>query len=181
MANEKRRIPSGKAVLISINKPHTDNIFSGIKGVEWCKKPLPEGLYYVYETKNKGGCGKVIGEMYIVGAWSVYSTYPLEDWLVNTGCVDPIALKKYAKNGIVYANVINDAKRYDEPKNLELFIVPSETGCCNEGNCRGCPYFEKGNGFNLEDDCMADFDTDEYKPVRKAPQSWCYVEDVQKW
>ena len=167
-----------KAVLISINKPHTDNIFSGIKGLEWRKKPLPEGLYYVYETKNKGGCGKVIGEMRIVGSKSVDTSGPLEVCLVNAGCVHPVALKKYANNGTVYANFIKEAKRYDKPRDLELFIVASENGCCNEGKCRGCPFFEKGNGFNVEDDCTANFDTDEYKPVRKPPQSWCYVEEL---
>lgn len=166
------------AVLISINKPHTDNIFSGIKGVEWRKKPLPEGLYYVYETKNKGGCGMVVGEMRIIGSKPVDTSRPLEVCLVNAGCVHPVSLKKYANNGTVYANFIQDVKRYDEPKDLELFIVPSETGCCNEGKCRGCRYFEKGNGFNLEDDCTADFDTDEHKPLRRPPQSWCYVEEM---
>ena len=48
-----------KAVLISINKPHTDNIFTHKKKkVEWRKKALPLATYYCYETKNKGGCGE---------------------------------------------------------------------------------------------------------------------------
>ena len=169
-----------KAVLISVNKPHTDNIFSFVKGLEWRKKPLPKGLYYVYETKNKGGCGKVVGEMQIVGSKAVNTNGPLEVCLVNAGCVHPVTLKKYANNGIVYANFIQNAKRYDEPKKLTDFIVPSKIGCCNEGKCRGCTFLERGNAAaGIENDCVASFDTDEYKPLRRPPQSWCYVEELK--
>lgn len=168
-----------KTLLISINKPHTDNIFSGDKGLEWRKGSLPKGLYYVYETKNKGGCGMVIGEMRITGSM-VFDTNGMQDaWLVNAGCVPLATLRKYANNGIVYANFINDAKKYDEPKSLSEYIVPSKIGCCNEGKCRGCDFFDCGNGFNLEDDCTANFDTDKYKPLRRPPQSWCYVEELK--
>ena len=55
-----------KEVLTSVNKEHLDNILDHIKTVEWRKKPLPLGKHYGYETKNKGGCGKVTGEFYIV-------------------------------------------------------------------------------------------------------------------
>ncbi len=68
---------------------------------------------------------------------------------------------------------------YDKPKELSEFIVPSKIGCCNDGKCRGCKYLDRGNGFNVEDDCNAKFCTDEYKPLRKAPQSWCYVEVIK--
>ena len=65
---------------------------------------------------------------------------------------------------------------YDEPKRIDELIVKSDSGCCNEGKCRQCIFFDKGNGFNVEDDCTATFDTDEYRPLRRPPQSWCYVE-----
>ena len=120
-----------KAVLISINKPHTDNIFAGEKGIEWRKKLLPEGLYYVYETKNKGGCGKVIGEMRIGGSKAVDTGKPLEVCLVNAGCVHPAALKKYANNGIIYANFIKCAKLYDEPKPLSEFVMANTQHYCH--------------------------------------------------
>ena len=50
-----------KAVMISINPPHTDNIFSGAKTLEWRKKPLPIGKHYVYETK-KGNLQEITGD-----------------------------------------------------------------------------------------------------------------------
>ena len=68
---------------------------------------------------------------------------------------------------------------YDAPKELGEYIIQSKIGCCNEGKCRGCKWFDKGNGFNLEDDCNAKFDTDEYKPITRPPQSWCYVEELK--
>jgi hypothetical protein len=45
-----------RVTLISIQKPHTDNIFiHKKKTVEWRKAPLPKGPALCYETKNKGG------------------------------------------------------------------------------------------------------------------------------
>ena len=54
-----------KSVLISIQRPHTDNIKALIKKIEARKnKPNQETPFpcFIYETKTKGGCGKVIGE-----------------------------------------------------------------------------------------------------------------------
>ena len=148
------------AGLISINKPHTDNIFSGDKGLEWRKSALPEDLYYVYETKNKGGCGMVIGEMCITGSKAVDTSGPLEVCLVNAGCIHPVTLKKYANNGIVYANFIQNARRYDKPKELCEFF-------------HAC-YKKKGT------DCSVCVDRRENtcKSITRPPQSWCYVEEL---
>lgn len=155
-----------KAVLISINKPHTDNIFAGKKGIEWRKKPLPEGLYYVYETKNKGGCGKVIGEMRIAGSKAVDTNKPLQVSLVNAGCVHPVTLKKYANNGVIYANFIKCAKLYGEPIELSEFWSADK-----------CPYTSKGC-CTYEYHC---FRAGQMKrcgsTLQRPPQSWCYVEE----
>lgn len=54
-----------KAVLISINKPNTDNIIGRAKTSELrTKAPCITTPFkvYIYETKRYGGCGKVIGE-----------------------------------------------------------------------------------------------------------------------
>ena len=139
-----------KAVLISINKPHTDDIFSGEKSLEWRKKPLPVGRHYVYETKNKGGCGMVIGEMIISGSKAVDTSRPLEVCLVNAGRIHPATLKQYANNGIVYANFITEAKRYDEPMDVQWLQKPSKPG----------DFWPKDAS------------------VTRPPQSWCYVEEM---
>lgn len=143
--------------LISINRPHTDDIFSGIKLLEWRTKPLPAGTYYVYETKNKGGCGMVIGEMQIVNAQAVDTSRPVGIWLVKAGCVQESALKHYAKNGTIYANFIKDAKRYDEPKPLSNYLK-----CPYPWDCSACDLFD-----GLDMSCN--------RKIR-PPQSWCRVE-----
>lgn len=156
------------AGLISINKPHTDNIFSGDKGLEWRKSPLPEDLYYVYETKNKGGCGMVIGEMRIVGSKAVDTSGPLEVCLVNDGCVHPVALKKYANNGVIYANFIKGAMRYDKPKELAEFWSADK-----------CPYASK-DGCTYEYHCFRAGKTKRCgSTLQRPPQSWCRVEELE--
>lgn len=54
-----------KSVLISIQRPHTDNIKALIKKIEVRKNKLNQETpfpCFIYETKTKGGCGKVIGK-----------------------------------------------------------------------------------------------------------------------
>ncbi len=173
------------AGLISINKPHTDNIFSGDKSLDWRRKPLPEDLYYVYETKNKGGCGMVIGEMYITGSKGIDTSGPLEVGLINAGCVHPVALKKYANNGIVYANFIKDAKRYDEPKMLSKFSVIDKDAikkCPNRERAFSNPVLCNGAMLPAGYVCMKG-EVDwcvkcKPKPVVRPPQNWCHVEEL---
>ena len=56
-----------QTVILSINKPHTDNIFDGIKKLEVRKNfPYIESPYrvLVYETKKNKGVGAIIGEFF---------------------------------------------------------------------------------------------------------------------
>ncbi|MBO5969381.1 MAG: ASCH domain-containing protein [Clostridia bacterium] len=98
----------------------------------------------------------------------------------NTGFENLEDLCEYGNGKRLYGWNISNLVIYDQPKKLSEFIVPSNVGCCNDGKCRGCRWIDRGNGFNIEDDCSAPFCTDEYKPLRKAPQSWCYVEEVNR-
>lgn len=102
---------------------------------------------------------------------------PDHQWLKKS-CLPYDEVVHYGKLAPLYGWHISGLKIYDEPKMLSEFIVASKYGCCNEGVCRDCPHFEKGNGIDIEDDCLADFDTDAYKPLRRPPQSWCYVEEL---
>jgi hypothetical protein len=56
-----------RAVIISINPPYTDKILNGEKKFEFRKKIInamqdihDETYIYIYETKNKGGKGRII-------------------------------------------------------------------------------------------------------------------------
>ncbi len=99
---------------------------------------------------------------------------------LEKACLTYEDFKKYAFwENVMYGWHISDLVIYDKPRELSEFIMPSKIGCCNEGKCRGCKYLDRGNGYNIEDDCNAKFSTDEFKPLRRPPQSWCYVEDTE--
>lgn len=155
-----------KDVLTSVNKEHLNNILDGIKKVEWRKKPLPLGKHYGYETKNKGGCGKVTGEFYIVENIKV-DLFDIvcndEKDLIKKGCVDWGFLNKYAgiERPYLYANIIENAKRYDKPKELNEFTPI----CKVKGEwCDNCICYEETFGG-----CC--------RVLKRPPQSWCYVEE----
>ena len=162
-----------KATLTSINKPHTDNIFtdepSRKKTVEWRTKPLPKGLHYVYETKNKGGCGKVIGEMTIVENIKYADVSAIPHEMILKGRVGARKLDIYANGRPLYANVIVNAKRYDKPKELGEFKVKCKEQKHGECLLSSCglnePYFHT---------CAEGG----YKPLNRPPQSCCFVESL---
>lgn len=62
-------------ILISINPPYSDMILNGEKGTEYRKQIVSSikrgDKLFIYETKNKGGSGKVIG---CVEVKNVFST-----------------------------------------------------------------------------------------------------------
>ena len=185
-----------KAVLMSIQPKWCELIASGKKTVEVRKtKPKLETPFkvYIYCTQGKFADLGIIGqEMYekrckVIGEFVCDKVVKFENSLydealqetVARSCVPMYDLLVYiGKQDYGYGWHITDLVIYDKPRGLGEFIVPSKIGCCNEGKCRGCKYLDRGNGFNIEDDCNAEFSTDEYKPLRRPPQSWCYCEEV---
>lgn len=68
-------------VMISVNPPYSKMIFTKYKPFEFRNRvlkgmdtgyPLEDILAYIYETKNKGGSGKVIGKVTVSGAYSLH-------------------------------------------------------------------------------------------------------------
>lgn len=99
---------------------------------------------------------------------------------IKKSCISKTELKAYGSFAeCVYGWHIKNLVIYDTPKKLGKYVVPAYGhGCVNEGKCRECIFFDSGNGYNVEDDCNAHFCTDDYKPMRRPPQSWCYVEEI---
>jgi predicted transcriptional regulator len=69
------------AVMISINPPYTEMIMSGYKWMEFRNKIIKtmlefefDEIIYIYETKNKGGQGKVIGECHLLSVHELLYT-----------------------------------------------------------------------------------------------------------
>lgn len=198
-----------KSALFSIKPKYCELIARGKKTVEVRKTrpkiPTPfKG--YVYETKSlyrgSGNClfqgqGKVIGEFIcdeinlitqVSNMMSNKADYRavsadgtlLSDDIFNLAQLTKKEVSDYLEGRNGYALHISDLVIYDKPKELSEFIVHSKIGCVNEGKCQGCQYFDFGNGYNIEADCNAPFCTDEYKPLKRPPQSWCYVEELNK-
>ncbi len=163
------------ATLTSVNKEHLDNILDGIKTIEWRKKPLPLGKHYGYETKNKGGCGKVTGEFEVVKniKFNLHGDTYRPQWLAK-GCVPFKFLVKYANGAeYLYANIIERAKRYDKPKLLgEFFHL-----CENDNNCVDCKYWvHENNESGITEFCGCDG----LKPIIRPPQSYMFVEELKE-
>lgn len=173
------RFEEGVAGLISINKPHTDNIFIHLqKRVEWRKQPLPLGKYYVYETKHDGGCGKVIGEFRVVEhtRYSAKSKVDLKfipPVVIELGCLGTDELYKYGSRKSLWANLLNGIKLYDKPKELGEFIAHCSRYkedafykkacviCCEQKK------YIKGKGWFCQ------------RKLTRPPQSWRRVQEIK--
>lgn len=140
---------------------------------------------YIYETKAqfiksvKGACtsygygrGKVIGEfvcdkIYVRPANTIYFGKGKDDYLdlIKSACMTEIELLEYMGNQFnkdIYFWHISDLKIYDKPKELDMFRKPCSFSCDEYGNGKG--------------DCST---CGELNIITRAPQSWCYVEELQ--
>lgn len=182
-----------RAVLISIRPQFCEMIAAWEKTLEIRKtKPAIETPFkcYIYQTKKKWlykllvrmnlpyiaelltqGRGKVIGEFVCD---FVYPITDGSDWISNwlickMSCLTEEEIRAY---GGKFAWSISNLKIYKKPKSLSQFHFPPET-FCEKGLCGGCPEYGMPDEYG---DVM--FDCEWKRPVLKAPQSWCYVEEV---
>ena len=165
-----------KSVLISIQRPHTDNIKALIKKIEVRKNtPNQETPFpcFIYETKTKGGCGKVIGE-FICNKVEMFSVGSLRcDDIEKLACLSYTEMINYfykpeeldgntAKFG--YGWHISDLKIYDKPKELREFKRWNRTE--ENAPCAHTKWL-----YPDCKDCKA-------CNLTRPPQSWCYVESL---
>ena len=185
-----------KAVLISIRPEWCEKIVNGEKTIEVRKtRPKLETPFkcYIYCTKGEekwlAGIigkhpserinGKVIGEFvcdsYI--GWGVnpldglYMIFPNE---LAATCLTGKDFEKYGNGKTLYGWHISALQIYGKPRELGEFYFPPEKYCEKE-LCGGCPH-----------DQMADvngeyaYDCEWRRPITRAPQSWCYVEELEE-
>ena len=170
-----------RAILLSVNPPHTTNIFEKKKRLEWRRGCLPQGKAYIYETKRGGGCGMVVGEVVFTGSAKFRNVEEIPPRMIKEGCVSADKLHKYVGEGTgIVANFIQHAKRYDEPKELSEFVTKGDCDCMN---CRKCFWCIPADSYpGAEDDCDLAYinikKNESLKPIIQPPQSWCYVEDL---
>lgn len=196
-----------KAVLISIHPKWCELIASSKKTVEVRKtKPKLETPFkvYIYETQGRTetplvdeeghhifkGRGQVIGEFVCrnIDFHSINNLVIKEDaehTLMGT-CLEKADVLKYIgyqtgtniyeKPYLFYCWHISDLVIYDEPKELREFYTQCKeypkTGTIDTPKkCRKCKYQYT---WNLASKCRIDGTM----PIKRPPQSWCYVEDL---
>ena len=186
-----------KSVLLSIQPKWCELITQGKKTVEVRKtKPKLETPFkcYIYCTKsripyesfavsgNPYECGgKVIGE-FVCDKITEYecSSDGFGELATTCGtCLTYDEIINYCNGNELYGWYISDLVIYDKPRDLSEFYTEGDCDCIN---CKNCAWFDRGNGYNVEDDCnlayKGAFTHRSFKPIRRPPQSWCYVEEI---
>lgn len=180
-----------KAVLISIKPEWCGMIALGEKTIEVRKtRPKLETPFkcYIYCTLPKGsgdiwliggekpvqGNGKVIAEFVCD---RIHRIAIIDDECVdvvdcNTSCLSSRDILNYANGNPLYGWHISDLIMYDKPKELSEFY--SE---CNE-DCTNCEYWRSVRVNSEEFDMDCDSGMYGHKPLKRPPQSWCYVEEI---
>ena len=185
-----------KSVLISIQPKWCELIANGKKTIEVRKtKPKLDTPFkcYIYETKGRTeiptfidedgheiyqGRGQVIGEFVcdeiieILPDNEIYGIYDISDDEVIASCLVNGDLWDYGKGKNLYGWHISNLVIYDKPRDLSEF----KTLCPDfyDGkHCDECEYFIDGRGYEYDE---SDCGCDGLKPLKRPPQSWCYVE-----
>ena len=166
-----------KAVMLSIRPKWCEKICCGEKTIEVRKtRPKLETPFkaYIYCSQGndarrlRGSWGKVIGEF---TCDRIYELAPLNhapDDVEKQACLTREEIVNYLK-GTGYGWHIVNLKIYDAPRELSEFWRSCPEYSELSTNCLLC---ENVCGDSDETDC----NTDGRIYLRRAPQSWCYVE-----
>lgn len=186
-----------KSVLISIKPKWCELIASGNKTIEIRKtKPKLDVPFkvYIYESSGNQRVGnenfnvilkgkgrkKVIGEFVCDnlemlfdtnGNSANYMTEILPDILKRTALTYKefqVYVNGRASKNSIYGWHISNLKIYDKPKELSEFYRE-----CEQPDCDDCPYLHFENTPNSYEGWC---EYDEKIPIKRPPQSWCYVE-----
>lgn len=174
-----------KAVLISIRPKWCEKIASGEKTIEvrktrpkletpfkcyiYCTidgiKKMPKD--YIAESVERG---KIIGEFTCdqIFPVNVFDNGSIQNWLfehMERSCLTYEELADYIGNGKTgHGWHISGMLIYDQPRELTAF----RRLCPNDLYCEACAMYSNNNGI-----C-----NNGALPLRRPPQSWCYVEEV---
>lgn len=158
-----------KAVMLSIRPKWCEKIINGNKTIEVRKtRPKLDTPFKCYIYCTQGGValgawgkhGKVIGEF---TCDRIYELAPLNhapDDVEKQACLTREEIANYLK-GTGYGWHISDLRIYDAPRELSEFERPYE---CNECDAKWAT------------ECNA---CHEEGKIKRAPQSWCYVEAME--
>ena len=132
--------------------------------------------YKDYKNKCHYGNGKIIGEFVcdeIKMSFVAYNEkgYPSYWDILDGSCLEPNELVCYGEFKTLYGWHISDLVIYDNPKELSEFFI----SCGDNPKCDGCEaHYYSNTECGKEDYCCSIIEG--YKPMKRPPQSWCYVE-----
>lgn len=149
-----------KAILISIKPKWVAKILNGEKTIEIrktmpkCKLPIDVYIYCTKDKKyanlvNRGGflTGMVVAKFTLN---EVNAFFSYDETFLEDSCLTSDELEEYADNkNVLYAWHIDNLEIFDKPLKLIRFST-----------------LKSNKGYVVKT----------YRPVLKAPQSWCYIE-----
>ena len=190
-------------IMLSVRPKWCEKICSGEKTIEVRKtRPKIETPFkcYIYETKDSGKKGKVIGEFTCDRIYKLETQSPGGSYYVKgedqattndvarQSCLFLKDMHEYLQSKGGYGWHISYLKIYDKPKQLSDFYVDDKeaiTGCKHRfrggqpesvtqhgGWIKGSYCCMKSGEPEWCDKCLK-------KPLVKPPQSWCYVESTK--
>lgn len=172
-------------IIISINPPYTDMILSGYKPMEFRRQVLKDMLQtesqprklYIYETKNKKGCGKVIGEATFPRIYPV--NYRKDDdnhdypSIAQKLCVENL-YKHWSKYPIT-PKMINDKPWLN---NNEFLRYKAIIGFGDDSNFDYAIDLEHVIKYDQPKD-ITEFLNKDGQPMKRPPQNMCYCYAAQ--
>ena len=168
-----------KAVMLSIRPKWCEKIARGEKTIEVRKtRPKLDTPFRCYIYRTKGTVSHIINDEWVkmevggtvIGEFTcdrIYEIAPLNhapDDVEKRACLTREEIVNYLK-GTGYGWHISDLRIYDPLRELTEFQRP----CPNDIYCETCAMYSNNNGI-----C-----NNGALPLRRPPQSWCYVDDVQ--
>ena len=134
--------------------------------------------HYDYGDKKHNMLGKVVAEFTLNVVEDFECSSDDFRYLVeNTKCCLTMEeVLDYCKGQDLYGWYIDDLKIYDKPKELSEFsgFIPNNK-CEKHENGFAC---DKCDAYDKEHEtCLALYYC--HKPIKRPPQSWCYVEELE--
>ena len=191
-----------KTIILSTQHKWVEKIHLKIKTDE-VRKTAPGTPFkaLIYDTKSSGGCGKVVSEFICDDCITVFPTMDiLKNWYTYgdaydfiNACLTEMDLHIYGNGKPLRVLHISQLKIYDKPKELSEFktvLSNKDIRCkfieqgtnllsgkrynkCKLQDC-ACEFHHLGN----QTDCVGYEQLNKIRPLKQAPQSWCYVEEI---
>lgn len=171
----------GKNTIVYVERKGEKDWYGNIaKNTMIVTRPKYDYMNYTNET-----LGKVIAEFMLnkvdtlerdLNDWLPKNRYDVSNDLLKDINSNQEQLWNYGQGKTLYAWHIDNLKIYDKPKELSEFshFIPNNkcpTKQCGT-NCEDCPNYDEEH-----ETCLALYYA--HRVIKRPPQSWCYVEELE--